>query len=220
MVPLVLAVAVFAGMMAVSFAHKAYSMLTEAETLFLEEPDIRTQLGLETAIGEGIDTLLVLIGLLVISRPPAAKRPNGWLLAWLLGGPILLAALAMNVGYHIALSEVVARFQDEPQEMINLGWQTEGWWAVFLVCVQPALIEELYFRHLLLGHLRPHVGTHAAVWIAAAVFGMAHLHAVASWPVLILIGVGLGYARVYSGGLALPVILHFLHNLAILGIEA
>ena len=72
---------------------------------------------------------------------------------------------------------------------------------------------------MLYGHLRPHIGMHGAVWLTAVIFGMAHLGAIAGWPVLILLGAGLGYARVYSGGLALPILLHFLHNLAVLGID-
>ena len=35
----------------------------------------------------------------------------------------------------------------------------------------------------------------------------------------VLLGAGLGYARAYSGGLALPIALHFLHNFAVLLID-
>ena len=51
------------------------------------------------------------------------------------------------------------------------------------------------------------------------IFGMAHLGNVPGWPVLMLLGAGLGYARVYSGGLTLPILLHFLHNFAVLLID-
>ena len=87
------------------------------------------------------------------------------------------------------------------------------------MCVQPAVIEELFFRHLLLGHLRPHVGMHGAVWVSAVGFGMAHLGNPVGWPVLILLGAGLGYARTLSGTLALPIALHFLHNLCVLALN-
>ena len=36
---------------------------------------------------------------------------------------------------------------------------------------------------------------------------------------LILVGIPLAYARVATGGIALPMLIHFLHNAIILGLE-
>ena len=47
-------------------------------------------------------------------------------------------------------------------------------------------------------------------------FAAAHLGQLIAFPVLFLLGGLLAYARVYSGGLALPMVLHFLHNFAVL----
>ena len=121
--------------------------------------------------------------------------------------------LGVNVGYTLLLRWVVQPNPDDMPIDIDLS---DGWWAILLVCVQPAVVEELFFRYLLFGHLRRHLGLHATAWLSGVVFGMAHVGNVAGWPVLIVLGAGLGYARAYSGSLLLPVGLHFFHNLAVL----
>src|SRR5262249_55571120 len=87
--------------------------------------------------------------------------------------------------------------------------------VVVTVCLMPAVFEELFFRHLALGSLREHIGVHGSVWISSVMFGMAHIGATLSVPILILLGVYFGYARVVSGGLLLPMMLHFVHNAVI-----
>jgi membrane protease YdiL (CAAX protease family) len=49
-------------------------------------------------------------------------------------------------------------------------------------------------------------------------FAMAHIYNPLGLPYLFLAGVVFGLARVY-GGLLLPMILHFLHNLAVMAFE-
>ncbi len=87
------------------------------------------------------------------------------------------------------------------------------------VCVQPALMEELFFRYLALGVLRSSVGVHTAVLVTSVMFAMAHIGAPLGLPVLFVLGIGLGYARVASGGMLLPMAMHFLHNAAVMAIE-
>src|SRR5258708_36568856 len=82
-------------------------------------------------------------------------------------------------------------------------------------CLEPALIEELFFRYLALDTLRGVMNVHAAVAVSSVMFGLAHIGVPLSIPMLALVGVALGYARVASGRLALPVLLHFLHNFVI-----
>jgi membrane protease YdiL (CAAX protease family) len=91
-------------------------------------------------------------------------------------------------------------------------------WIV-AVCLQPALVEELYFRCLLFGALRSVMGGHAVVWVTAAAFAIAHIGTPLSMPVLFLVGILLGYARLGSGRMWLPMVLHFLHNAAIVAME-
>jgi membrane protease YdiL (CAAX protease family) len=217
--PLLVTLGVFGAMMATSFGQIVYGAATESENLFQTDNQIRAELVAETAVFEGLDTVLVLAGLLIAGRmrryPPAGNPA----FTWLLSVPGLLVLLGINLAYHLSLKWLVSQYVTGPlPQYIDIGLE-QGWLALLLVCVQPAVIEELFFRYLLLGNLRPHVGMHAAVWITAVIFGVAHLGSIPAWPVLILLGAGLGYARVYSGGLLLPMLLHFLHNLAVLGVE-
>ena len=56
----------------------------------------------------------------------------------------------------------------------------------------------------------------AAVFVSSVMFGVAHVGSPLSVPVLVLLGFMLGYLRVFSGGLLLPMLVHFAHNAAIL----
>ena len=204
----------FVGMMGVSFGYMAYNLATAAETMLLPEDEIREQMMIETGVFEAVDTAIVVLTLAAAGIPPvravAGKRA---VVMWAFGVPCLGVLFALNMGYHLTLRALF-----NPEDVIEIGL-ADGWWTILLVCVQPAVVEELFFRYMLLGHLRPHIGTHGSVGLTAVLFGMAHLGGFISWPVLMIVGVGLGYARVFSGGLALPILLHFLHNLAVLVVD-
>ena len=60
---------------------------------------------------------------------------------------------------------------------------------------------------------------HVAVWATAGLFAFAHLTNPFGMPYLFLVGGVLGYARVY-GGLTLVMVMHFVHNLAVVAYEA
>jgi membrane protease YdiL (CAAX protease family) len=166
---------------------------------------------------EAIDTLVVVWALWRIRIRPATPRKalSSRLLAWPAFAPVLLALLAFNCGYHWLLREVGHFDLIEPQWLAGPG-PAAAWFVA--ICVQPAIVEELFFRYLAIGVLRGVTGVHAAVIISAVMFGMAHLGVPLSIPVLIVLGVGLGYARIASGGLALPMAMHFAHNAAVLGL--
>ena len=85
---------------------------------------------------------------------------------------------------------------------------------IILICVQPALIEELFFRYLAFRAIRRYASLHLTVWCTAAMFAMAHVYNPLFMPMLLLGGALLGYARA-GGGLILSMILHFLYNFCI-----
>ena len=170
------------------------------------------------AVLSAVHALLVLVAVLVTWRPAPLKTRSEPLFAWAAALPALALMLAVNFGYGLSLRflvEGLGGVRPESDDGGDLG-VGDGWVAVLLVCVQPAIVEEVFFRFLLLGHLRPHIGVHGAVWLSAFFFAAAHLGQLAGFPVLFLLGAALGYSRVYSGGLALPMLLHFLHNLAVI----
>ena len=213
--PLIVVLVAYAGMMSVSFSQAVYGLLLNTDRIAAQDGGMRRELFYDTAVVEGIDAVIVAVALLVASRP--LRRSAAWhrLSTWLLSGPGFVVAIGVNFGYHALLVYLFTDGTEPADDSTKELLTRDGWRTVLTVCVQPAVVEELFFRFLLLGHLRHHLGLHASVWLSSVLFGMAHLGNIPGWPVLIVIGAGLGYARVLSGGLALPILLHFCHNLVV-----
>jgi uncharacterized protein len=174
--------------------------------------EVRTQAWTQVIVVEAIDTLIVLATLAALARRklPRQNIPRGPSWTWLASVAGVFAMLWINQAYHAILLELV----DAPPLEQELAEQA-SWLAFVAVCVQPAVVEEVYCRGLLIGALRRFVGSHACVWITAVMFGMMHVSVFLSIPYLILFGAFLGYARVATGTMWIPVLLHFLHNLMV-----
>jgi len=159
---------------------------------------------------EGADTILVVVAIFWVGRPPALPRVSrkGQLAAWLLAVPVLAVLLAANFGYAWLLRNILLL----PLRETRLGADGLIGWMVLAHCAQPAIVEELFNRYLALGVLRTVTGTHGAILISSIMFGVAHIFNPLSIPMLIAIGMALGYLRVMSGGLLLPILMHFGHN--------
>ena len=164
-------------------------------------------------IVEAIDMVLVGAALLWIGRPaPLARRSvRRRVLIWLVAAPLLAVMLGVNIGYHWLLRQALPSLPIDNYEWLG----REMGWIILAICIQPAVVEEVFFRYLALGSLRSVMGDHAAVAISAIMFGMAHIGAPLSIPVLMVVGLFLGYVRVAGRTLVLPVLLHFAHNLVV-----
>jgi CAAX protease family protein len=89
---------------------------------------------------------------------------------------------------------------------------SRGWGAmILLICVQPAVFEELGFRGVILPALQPTLTVRDAAIVSALLFMTLHL-AIASFPHLFLMGLVLAYLRVRSGSLLPGMLMHFTHN--------
>lgn len=174
--------------------------------------EMQRQAWSQVACIEMIDTLIVLGTYFNLrsGQPPAAIFESRSFWIWPASLPMLAGMLALNLGYHALLRNVIGVLSIE-EELT----QYPSWIAFFAICVQPAIVEEVYCRGLAYGVLRPVTGIHGAVWISALMFGLMHVTAMFSIPYLILFGAFVGYVRLKSGGVWLPIILHFLHNLTI-----
>jgi membrane protease YdiL (CAAX protease family) len=166
------------------------------------------------SIVAALDTVIVLATWLLVRREvparpaPAGKAARTWLLA-----PLILAGLlGVNVLYHLGLMELA---DVEPDSDVVLASGHHTVWLLALFCIQPALIEELFFRRLALDFFLPYTTPGSAVYASAAMFAAVHTGALISFPVLLVVGAVLGWVRLRTGSLVLPVTLHFLHNLAI-----
>jgi membrane protease YdiL (CAAX protease family) len=182
-------------------------------------PDDSQTLGLSAVlVAEAVDTLVVVIALVVLARRAVPSKlpvePHRWV--WLWSWPALAVLLGVNMGYHALLQMYV----NEPPDLIQPdSHEAYRLWWILAICVQPAIVEELCFRGIALRCLSPFMSVKAAVVIASAAFAMAHLGAFLSIPYLFLLGLFLGIARVRSGGLVLPMLLHAAHNACVLWLK-
>jgi ABC-2 type transport system permease protein/sodium transport system permease protein len=110
-----------------------------------------------------------------------------------------------------------------PELMEELQSAPLGWKLVTLALV-PAVCEELYFRGFLFQSLRNVLGPWATIGVTAAVFGLFHVSvgdAVVVERLLptLLMGLMLGWVRHHSGSLWPGMLLHVVHNSALLTVD-
>jgi membrane protease YdiL (CAAX protease family) len=186
----------------------AWVMLADRDRMTRDEFDTGT------VIVEGIDTLLVLLAMAGAGRmglAPVTMQTR--IVTWTVAGPAFALLIVLNLLYGLMLREFL-----KPPDFLIPDKTRLTLFTVALICLQPAIVEELFFRYLALGALSRATTMTTAVWVSAVMFAMAHIYNPLGLPYLFLAGVVFGLARVY-GGLLLPMILHFLHNLAVLAIE-
>jgi membrane protease YdiL (CAAX protease family) len=156
-------------------------------------------------------SLFICLGRFHVRKPQRTVRLAAWLLA-----------PAVSLGIYWLAHWYVSRLRD----YIDAHWlNVEAHWTfspfyVAVVAVQPAIVEELFFRYFAFGALRQVTNVHSAVFLSALMFALAHLYNPLGLPILFLMGLVLGYARAASGGLLLPMLMHFSHNCAILWFTA
>lgn len=135
-----------------------------------------------------------------------------WLLAW----PLLFGLLVINVAYNEMLKELFVPAQVENVELEP--WQFT--WLLALFTFFPAVMEELFFRRLVLDSFRDETGSLVtAIWVSSIMFAMAHIGQPFGLPYLLLVGVFLALLRVETGSLILPILAHGLHNGLVVWIE-
>lgn len=179
-------------------------------------PGLAQQVLRQIAVLELVDTAIVLGALLSLRRSGRKLlRPEPLAIApWLLAGPLLVLLLAVNFAYQWVIPETLQlpMLEAELREI-------RGWLTVLTLCVQPALVEEAFCRGLAIRLLRRVIGVHSTVMISATMFSLMHVAVLLSMPYLFLVGLALGYLRIASGTIWLPIVVHFFHNLLVLMIE-
>lgn len=165
------------------------------------------------AIFSIVDAVLIAVGAVVLARRLPQKRTGRrwrWV-AWLVAGPVLAGLLFVNWSYHNAIQSYLGV---EPN-VLKPSTPVEYGLSIFFICVMPAIFEEWFFRGLVLGALRQSTHRHLAVLLSSVMFAVAHLGALVSMPYLALCGLVFGYARLATGRLWLPMLMHFVHNLVV-----
>jgi membrane protease YdiL (CAAX protease family) len=172
-------------------------------------PSINAELAMEA-----VDTIIVVGWCASRGRGdvlPALGRissPKWYLLAIVFAACSYSVATALLSGIHAIFDVPLLNYSTD---FLNAGY---GWSAVIIsVCVQPAIVEEMAFRGVILGGLQHHLNSAEAVVVSALLFMTLHL-SIVSFPHLFLLGALLGLLRVKTGSLYPGMLLHFLHNLA------
>jgi uncharacterized protein len=143
-------------------------------------------------------------------RSPDRPQVPQWIV-WPVSGAAMAVMLLVNRAYHEAMQSMGLEIIDLVPDGTQLWW----WWML-TICVQPAVVEEMFFRSCTWKAMSPALGRHGVVIVSSVMFGMAHIGVPLSIPIITLLGVVLGYARAYSGGVVLPMLLHFVHNLVVI----
>jgi membrane protease YdiL (CAAX protease family) len=121
------------------------------------------------------------------------------------------SAVATALGHPLADQELVATVLSSEASAGRIAT------IVFVVAGAPVL-EELVFRGYLLTAIRARVGPVAAIASTAVLFGLFHLSDPAVVPVLVVIGVLLGWVRQRSGSVYPAIAAHLVNNVAAMAI--
>jgi membrane protease YdiL (CAAX protease family) len=138
------------------------------------------------------------------------------LLRWeTLAGVLALAPLLLiNYSYHtwiMDLQHVTRGPHLNPLRESGLSPAT----LIVLTCVFPAVLEELAMRGLVQHWLQAAIRPAKALVVASALFAVLHF-SVLSAPYLFAVGALLGWVKWRTGSLYGPMLIHFLHNYAVL----
>jgi membrane protease YdiL (CAAX protease family) len=85
-------------------------------------------------------------------------------------------------------------------------------WFLVVIAVGGPVAEELFFRGLLLPWLVGRLGTWPALLAVSLLFGLVHEPAFYMLLPLGLIGLFLGWLRLVTGSVLVPLVVHVLHN--------
>ncbi|MEM1211634.1 MAG: type II CAAX endopeptidase family protein [Planctomycetota bacterium] len=164
---------------------------------------------------QALDTLIVLAFAVVfftVLIGPLRRLSLGYTaLAALIGIPsmafawVFVSALHNLVGFESAY---------ETQGYFDAGYG----WAVVMISfvIQPAVVEEVMFRGLILPGLQRFMKTRDAVIVSSALFSVIHL--TVAIPQF-LMGLVAGWLRVKSGSLWPCIVFHAVHNGLVVGVE-
>jgi membrane protease YdiL (CAAX protease family) len=134
--------------------------------------------------------------------------------AFLAGLVVLVALLVVNYLYHFVLIDALFDSIEIESEAYHEIFPTFAGLVIF-VCVIPGVMEEVAFRGLIQHWFHAAVAPRTAIVVASAMFSAAHF-SILSAPYLFAVGLLLGWLRWKTGSLYPSMIVHFLHNFAVI----
>ncbi len=188
------------------------STYMNGDTLTASDPNRYLMLNLVLYIGIiGVPALVgwLLLGTqqetLRLHRPIGAAR---WIAYLMLGMGMCIFANILAYGTTVVFS----LFSLYPSDVPDTANGTLINWLLSLVgtAVLPAILEEVLFRGVVMGLLRP-AGDRVAIVVSALVFSLAH-GTLTQIPFAFVLGLVFGFLYARTGSLLLPMVLHFLNN--------
>lgn len=133
-------------------------------------------------------------------------------------GLSLLGAVPLYAAVHFFVAGLSWAFHTTSPRMLDdfagLHWA----WPVALICVTPAVFEELAFRGLVFGVLAKHTRLIEALLVSSVAFAILHLNVMALFSHTAM-GLWFCWLRWRSGSLWPGMLAHFLHNFLVLADE-
>ncbi len=124
---------------------------------------------------------------------------------------LLVPLLGINYTYHHLFFSGVG-LEGDGLHYQSLFAHPAGW--ILFLCVTPAITEEIGFRGLIQEWLEKAISPWKAIALTSALFSVAHF-AILSAPYLALAGFLFGWVKWRTGSLYPAMVLHFLHNYAV-----
>lgn len=84
--------------------------------------------------------------------------------------------------------------------------------SVLIMSILPGILEEIFFRGLVLHHLKKRINLHLAIWLVGLLFSIIHFEWEGFIPRWVL-GAGLGYLYSLTNNLWYPILAHVGNNL-------
>lgn len=123
----------------------------------------------------------------------------------------VLLAMAYSYGLQQLLPEIEGGLNDITERLGLIA-------SLFVIAVTPAVLEEIIFRGMLQGRLMALFGRSTGYFVTAAAFAIVHGQP-AVLPIHLGIGLYLGWLRERSGSLLPCMLMHFLYNGTLVGLE-
>ncbi len=130
---------------------------------------------------------------------------------------VTIATIGVALFTHSGVEWTKAHFhtppllEDRVPELVAIRSIPEAIVKFCLIALLPAIVEEGFFRGLCQSTLMRRYGRMAGCLLASLLFAAAHNNlAYLHW--YFLLGLYLGYLRVWSGGLSLPILAHAINN--------
>jgi membrane protease YdiL (CAAX protease family) len=161
-------------------------------------------------------SLAIVGGIIWLRRRDGARLRFG--VGWS-AGPAILWGVVLITAASITLEPLINLFPEHYLEKLN-GMIGSGGWAIMLTVVVAPVLEEIFFRGLVLESLSRRWSATAAVVASAAIFGVAHFPILPQMVNALVVSILLGYLYLATRSLVPVIAIHAINNaLAYIALE-